>query len=453
MSFSVGRLASVLDGLEGLDEFCGQALADHGCASVSLAIAERDEIVCARAYGLADVARRRPATPDTVYGLASVTKAFTATAVCLAADEGLLDLDTPVPGDHEWTAPTPRQLLQHRGGFPAFYNFHYEPGPLPIDIDRYRRLVREPGTEFEYSNLGYHELGSLLEAATGRPLGDFLRARICEPLGLRSFGYGPVHTGSSPVAQRYSADGRPYPTCFSGHPAAGAGWATAGEVALFARTSHRLLKPATVAAMYDAVPINDHLGYGLGRIVSRGTGPTVRSHGGGMGGIAAMMIEVPERDLAVAVLANSTGKAARDAVVGHLMGVLAPGFRSEQLNPVVEQARPMTLARGEWEGGISTEEGAVPLRIKVLADHRVELRLAGAAPVTVPAVASLRGDVRVSAPLQLPTADARINSPGLALELRAEHDRLVGRAIAFKDGDREGRLGAYLVHPCALKSL
>ncbi|MER5554081.1 serine hydrolase domain-containing protein [Streptomyces sp. NPDC002793] len=442
----------MLDGLGGLDELCTRALADHGCASVSVAVAEREELVLARAYGMANVADQRPATPETVYGLASVTKAFTATAVCLAADEGLLDLDSPIPGTYRWTAPTPRQLLQHRGGFPAFYNFHYGTGPLPIDIDRYRTLVREPGTDFEYSNLGYGELGRLLEAVTGQDLGDHLRERIVEPLGLISFGYGASYAGTAPVAQRYSADGRAYPTCHSGHPAAGAGWATAGDVALFARTASQLLKPATAAAMYDAVPINDNLGYGFGRIVSHGTGPVIRSHGGGMGGIAAMMIEIPERELSIAVLANSTNKAARDAVVEHMAGILAPGFHSDQLNPVTEQTRPATPARGEWTGEITTPEGGVPLRIRIQADSQVEIRLADNPSVTTSAVASQRWDLRLSAPLQLPTADARLNSPDLGLELRFEQERLAGRAIAFKDGDRVGRLGAYLVHPCVLRS-
>lgn len=441
----------MLDGPGGLDEFCTQALAEHGCASVSLAVVEGDRPVLTRAYGLADVADQQPATPETVYGLASVTKAFTATAVCLAADEGLLDLDAPIPGSYRWTAPTPRQLLRHRGGFPAFYNFHYDTGPLPIDINRYRRLVRQPGTEFEYSNMGYHELGTLLEAATGQALGDYLRERIAEPLGLTSFNFGATYAGAAPVAQRYTADGRAYPTCHSDHPAAGAGWANARDIALFARTAAQLLKPATVAAMYDAVQVNERVGYGFGRIVSHGAGPVVRSHGGGMGGIAAMMIEIPEQELSVAVLANSTNKAARDAIVGHLLGILAPGFHGDQLNPVTEQTRPMALAPGEWAGEISTPEGSIPLSISILADRQVEIRLSDTTPATGPALASQRWDLRVGAPLQLPTADARRNSPSLALELRAEQDRLVGRAIASKDGDREGRLGAYLIHDCVLR--
>lgn len=83
---------------------------------------------------------------------------------------------------------------------------------------------------------------------------------------------------------------------------------------------------------------------------------------------------------------------------------------------------------------------------------RAEVRLADGPPVTVSAVASQRWNLRVSGPVQLPTADARLNSPSFGLELSVEQDRLVGRAIAFKDGDRDGWLGAYLVHPCVLRS-
>lgn len=178
----------------------------------------------------------------------------------------------------------------------------------------------------------------------------------------------------------------------------------------------------------------------------------IRSHGGGMGGISAMMIEIPERELSVAVLANSTNKAARDTIVDHLVGVLAPGFHSDQLNPVTEQTRQTTLAHAEWAGEICTAEGNIPLWIGILADSQVEIRLADGPPATTPAIASQRWDLRVAAPLQLPTADARLNSPSFGLELRLEQDRLVGRAIAFKDGDREGWLGAYLIHPCELWS-
>ncbi|RKE17043.1 serine hydrolase [Streptomyces sp. TLI_171] len=446
----------MLDGLNGLDEFCTGALAEHGCPSVSIAVAAGGDLVLARAYGTADLGERRAATPGTVYGLASATKPFTALAVCLAADRGLLDLDAPVPGRFRRAAPTPRQLLQHRGGFPAFYNFHYTDGPLPggplpVDLDRYREQVREPDTGFEYSNLGYQELGRLLEQITGRALGELLREWIAEPLGLPHFAFGAVPGASAPVATRYTPDGRAYPVCHSSHPAAGAGWATAGELALFARRSPTLLTPGTAAAVLDAPPIGPRLGYGLGRVVQRtADGAPISSHGGGMGGIAAMMIDLPERQLSVAVLANSTDKSARDAVVGHLMDALAPEFDPAHLSPVSEPDLPLALAPSRWAGHLSGPDGDVPVRLTVLTGGQVEVSLADLPPVTVPALASHRWDVRLTAPLQLPTPDALVNSPAFALELRAGRSALTGRATAYKPGDRSGFLGPYLPHRCEL---
>ncbi|MFJ5927073.1 serine hydrolase domain-containing protein [Kitasatospora sp. NPDC092948] len=436
---------------DGLDEFCGQVLAAHGCPSVSVAVAQGEELVFARAYGLADVAAGRAATPETVYGLASVTKPFTALAVCLAADRGLIDLDAPLPGTHPWAAvPTPRQLMQQRGGFPGYYDFYYGAAPLPIDPAFYRRQVRAPGSDFEYSNHGYRELGRLVEQATGLPLRTYLREQIAEPLGLTSFDLADAYAGPAPVAERYTAGGRVLPDCLTSHPSAGAGWATAGDIALFARRSAGLLRPATAAAVLDGPPINERLGYGLGRVVQREGGSVISSHGGGMGGVAAMMIDLPDRELSLAVLANSTDKAARDAVVLHLMAGLAPEFDPGHLAPASDRTRDFTLAPGSWAGHVESPDGEIPLRLDVLPDRRVRVTLADLAPATVPAIASDRWDVRLGTDLQLPTADARLNSPSFGVELRAEDGGLAGRAAAYKNGDRAGLLGPYLLHPCRL---
>ncbi|MFD8483012.1 serine hydrolase domain-containing protein [Kitasatospora sp. NPDC059673] len=446
---------SVLDGsgvLDGLDEFCEQALTAHGCPSASMAVAQGEELVFARAYGLADVAANRAATPETVYGLASITKSFTAIAVCLAADRGLLDLDAPLPGRHPWaTVPTPRQLMQHRGGFPAYYDFHYSEDPSPIDPAAYCRQVREPGSDFEYSNLGYRELGRLLEQATGQPLRTFLREQIAAPLGLSSFDLADLPPADASVAQRYTPDGRSYPGCRSSVSSAGAGWATAGDIALFARRCARLLRPATAAAVLDAPPITDRLGYGLGRIVQRANGSVISSHGGGMGGVATMMIDLPDRELSLAILTNSTDKSARNAVVRHLMDALAPEFDPGHLQPVTDPAAALTLTPGSWTGHIETADGEIPLDLSLLTDGHVRVRLADLPPVTVPAVASRSWSIQLAADLQLPTRDARLNSPSFGLELRTDGTGLTGRAIAYKNGDREGLLGPYLVHPCRLR--
>lgn len=440
--------------LEGLDAFCTETIARHGCPSVSVAVAERGEIVLAGAYGHADPVTGRSATPATAYGLASATKPVTATAVCVAADEGLLDLDAPLPGafpgDPGWPNPTPRQLLRHRGGFGAHYAFDYGDGGRRIDADRYARLYREPGTGFEYANVGYRLLGLLVERATGRDLGTFVRERVFAPLGLTGCHLGPSYPGPAPSAVRCSPDGRPYPDADCDHPGATLGWAPAGELALFAHAYPRLLKPGTAAAMLDERPIHDHLGYGLGWCVSRGAAPRVVSHGGGMGGVAAMAVSVPAQDLSVAVLTNSTTKAARDAIVRYVLTELVPGYTDAHLTVVRDTARPAELPPGEWSGRIVTPEGDVPVGLRLFADRQAELRMAGER-ATAPAVASATADLLAVFPLVVPTADARAGSTVTGLELREHDGRLTGVARAYKEGDREGFLGNMLSHLCELR--
>lgn len=439
--------------LDLLDERCAVAMAEHGCPSLSVAVVQDGEVVVAEAYGWADVDAGRAATPGTAYAIASVTKPITATAVCLAAEEGLLQLDSPVPigAGEQQHAPTVRQLLQHTGGLAAHYDFHYGDGRRRIDAAPYTVLRRKPGSRFEYANSGYGLLGRELEAVTGQPLEQFLRDRVFAPLGLHHFRLAPAHPEASAAAVRYTIDGRPYPpSCDTSHPAASMGWATAPELALFAQSYARLLKPGTAAATCDTVPVNARLGYGLGWCLSRGDGPVVRSHGGSMGGVAAMTVAVPEQRLSVAVLSNSTGKAARDAVVRYVMGDLVPGFAAEQISPALpDTSRPAALPHDSWSGRIGTPEGDVSVTLRLTPDGRAEVRAGGDSDVAQ-VVAWGELDLRGVFAVQLPTADARVDSPLLGLELSLEQGRMRGVARAYKEGDREGLLGSMLTHPCEL---
>ncbi|MFF1689700.1 MULTISPECIES: serine hydrolase domain-containing protein [unclassified Streptomyces] len=432
--------------LDDLGARCARAMAEHGSPSVSVAVAARGEVILAEAYGLADTGARIPATAHTPYAVASATKPVTAAAVCVAADEGLLDLDAPGP-----LGATPRQLLRHRGGLGAHYDFHYgEQGEPAVDPEPYTRLSRAPGSGFEYANLGYRLLGRLLEEATGQDLATYAHERVLGPLGLDGFR---IATHCPGAATRYTCDGRAYPQGLrTSHPGASLGWATAPQLALFAQTWPRLLKPETAAAVLDAVPIGEHLGYGLGWCVSRGDGPLLVSHGGGMGGVAAMTVSAPELGLSVAVLTNTTVKAARDAVVNHVLGELVPGYGPERISPVFSvPGRPMALPEEEWAGRVESPEGDIPVELRVLAGGRAELRIAGEA-VTADVEATDTLALRGTFPVQLPTADARVSSPLLGIELGLVDGVLRGRALAYRNGDSDGFLGNLLTHPCELRT-
>ncbi|AXI76638.1 serine hydrolase domain-containing protein [Peterkaempfera bronchialis] len=431
-----------------LADHCADVLTAYGCPSVSVAVAQRGVVTLAEAHGLADPATGRPATTDTAYLLASVTKPITATAVCLAADQGLLALDAPLPGRD--SGPTIRQVLLHRGGFGQHYDFSYDTTDAEVALDDYAALYREPGSGFEYSNLGYGLLGRALAAATGQEFGDVVRERVFAPLGLTAAHLGPRHQGLQAVP--HTADGRAYPAYGTSHPGASLGWATASEAALFGLSYSRLLRPETATAMLDGIPIDGRLGYGLGWFVSSGDGPRTVSHSGSMGGVATMLVVLPDQETALCVLTNSTDRRARDAVVGRLLDGLVADRDSVVLPPPVSAERPMAVPEGRWTGGISTPDREVPLTLRVRPDRQVELRLDGGAAVMAQATASADWDLRVSFPVQLPSVDARRNSPASGLELALRDGHLTGAARAFKDGEGDGWLGNLLSHPCALEA-
>jgi CubicO group peptidase (beta-lactamase class C family) len=101
---------------------------------------------------------------EKVYRWASVTKLFTATAVLIAAEEGVLDLDEPAGP----RGATVRHLLAHASGLP------FEGG----------QPIAEPGRRRIYSNTGFEQLGDVLATRAEMPFSAYLTAALLEPLGL-----------------------------------------------------------------------------------------------------------------------------------------------------------------------------------------------------------------------------------------------------------------------------
>lgn len=151
-----------------------------------------------------------PATPGTLYDLASVTKLFTTVTALGLVDGGVLALDEPVgtwlPAYRSGAkaAVTLRQLLTHTAGLPAEWNGWRAPLAAGRAMDRPALvadlldtpLVAEPGVRFEYSCAGFNTVMALAEAATARPWAELVRTGVLEPLGLG----GP--TGDSGITGR-----------------------------------------------------------------------------------------------------------------------------------------------------------------------------------------------------------------------------------------------------------
>ncbi|MFF5248627.1 serine hydrolase domain-containing protein [Streptosporangium sp. NPDC000095] len=171
------------------------AWADAGFSG-SIAILEGGRATCLAAYGTADDATGRPNTPQTVFSIGSVTKAFTAAAVFALVEEGRLALDDragkilPELGGAAAKA-TVRQLLLHTGGLNGSHGHgDYEPLDRDAAVAAIGALkpAFKPGRGYLYSNAGYTLLALIVEKASGRSFRAYLAERVLRLPGGRVAG-------------------------------------------------------------------------------------------------------------------------------------------------------------------------------------------------------------------------------------------------------------------------
>lgn len=278
----------------------------------------RDRVLLGR--GLADLEARAPATPDTAYRLASISKQFTAACVLLLAEQHKLSLRDaarrwlPVlPESH--SSITLLDLLTHRSGLPDYEDL-LPPGAGQVrDADVLEMLAMRhapdfpPGSAYRYNNGGYALLALVVERASGLDFPTFLHERIFRPLGMgnslarvdggppvpdRAFGYsggqgGWQRTDQGPTTA-VLGDGGIYSSV-----ADLARWDEAWE-------DSRLLCDASRRLATSAWTATDQPGtrYGLGWRISG----DCTWHSGESLGFRNVLLRIPSRRLTVAMLSN-----------------------------------------------------------------------------------------------------------------------------------------------------
>ena len=152
-------------------------VADHHVPGLSLAVIDRGHVILTQGYGLADVENNVPASADTVYRIASISKSVTATAAMKLVDAGKLDLDAPIqrycPDFPRKPWPiTARELLSHQSGIRDYKNEeetintrHYASINETLTQFASDPLEFEPGTRMQYTSYGYIVLGCVIEIA------------------------------------------------------------------------------------------------------------------------------------------------------------------------------------------------------------------------------------------------------------------------------------------------
>jgi CubicO group peptidase (beta-lactamase class C family) len=280
-------------------------------------------VLWAKGFGYADYENRIPATPDTVYHIASETKPFAATLVMQLVEQGKVDLDDPVShysSDFTDDSVRIKHLLSHTSSGPT------------------------PGERYEYDGERYEYLTAVIEKGTGKPFRQVMVETFLDPLGMSSSVPGPdvVEQADKWVAvlgkdhldryakllekqsQPYTLYGDseivrvPYPP--ASFDASAGLLSTVLDMAKFdaAIDRHVFLKKETQEKAWTNFVSNDgqRLPYGLGWFVADYDGTRLIWHGGNWGtGFSAIYVKVPERNLSLIMLSNS------EALNGHMYAV------------------------------------------------------------------------------------------------------------------------------------
>ncbi|MDB6081063.1 MAG: class beta-lactamase-related serine hydrolase [Chlamydiia bacterium] len=168
--------------------------------------------------GIANLEKKTPVTAQSMFRIASMTKSFTALSILKLRDENKLRLDDPISlyfpemkGQKlidDVPVSTIRDLLTHAAGFPtddpwADRKLHETEKELIALVKRGLYFSTIPGTTYEYSNLGYTLLGSIIQKVTGVPYEKFILEQICQPIGMKDIAWEFTEVEPSQLAQGY----------------------------------------------------------------------------------------------------------------------------------------------------------------------------------------------------------------------------------------------------------
>lgn len=314
MAQDAGRMDQVARASVATGEFSGSVL-----------VARDGEVLLDQGYGFANREWSIPNDGDTVFRLGSVTKQFTAVAIMILKERGLVDLDAPVKtwlpdAPAAWDGVTVSHLLSHTSGVPNFTDFddyaasRTQPATVDSLIARFRDhpLDFQPGEKWNYSNSGYVLLTAIIEKVSGRPYADFVEETLFQPLGMADTGYdsrtavvprrasGYVPTGGGGVAHADYLD-------MSIPQGAGGLYSTTHDLLKWEQGlfGGRLLQPQSLTLL--TTPVRNDYAFGLG--VAEAYGDKTISHSGGIEGFNTYMAYDPARHMTVIVLGNLNGPA------------------------------------------------------------------------------------------------------------------------------------------------
>jgi CubicO group peptidase (beta-lactamase class C family) len=326
-----------------------------GC---ELGVIKDGQIVYKRGFGMANLEHAIPMSPASIMDTGSVSKQFTAMAIALLAEQGLLSLDDDIrkymPELPRYEAPiTIRHLIHHTSGIRDYLTLmsiagmrdddHYVDGEVVSLLARQKELNFKPGSEYLYSNSGYFLLSQIAKRASGKTLREFAAENIFKPLGMtrtmfyddhneivknRAASYVPRRGGGFQIAATtldMVGDGNVF-TCVE-------------DLYLWDQNFyHNKLgkgRPELINQVLTTGTLNngEKIDYAFGLVIGQYRGLRIVEHGGAFVGYRAMTMRFPDQRFSVVLQCNLG-----TMNPSNLARRIADIYLADQLNPAAVTA-------------------------------------------------------------------------------------------------------------------
>lgn len=339
-----------------IDELVQKTLATFDVPGIAVAVVKDGKVVHSKGYGIRSVLTKEKVNENTLFGIASNSKAFTSAALGILVDEGKLNWDDKVVkfipefkmyNDYVTNEFTIRDLLTHRSGlglgagdlmiWPDENNFTTE------DIIRNLQFLKPVSafrTKYDYDNLLYIVAGEIVTRVSGKSWCDFIEMRILKPLEMNNTAaaFSRLKDTSNVIAPHVPTDGKLKAIKrYKGQvfdPAAGiyssvndlskwvimqlndGKYGSNNQNQLFSEAVHNEMWTAqTILPNRKATPYTSNFrNYGLGWQLTDINGHLQVSHTGGLDGIVTQVLMIPDLNLGIIVLTNQQSGAAFTAI-------------------------------------------------------------------------------------------------------------------------------------------
>jgi CubicO group peptidase (beta-lactamase class C family) len=352
-----------------LDEYVARSMKTFEVPGMAVAVVKDGKVVASKGYGVRKLGDATPVDQNTLFGIGSNTKAFTAALLATLVDEGKISWDDPVyerlKGFEMYDPYVSkemriRDLLCHRSGLGLGEGdlMFWPHTTFTRDEVVYRLRYLKPATSFRttyaYNNLMFLTAGQVVAEVSGKSWDDYLREKIFLPLGMTSTNSSnsAFKEGENWAWPHSKVEGKLQPIAFENLDNAGPAGSINSSVADISKwlllqlnrgkipgTDTRIFSEKSSKEMWAqqmVVPVRDappelkglqrhFAGYGMGWGLSDYRGRKLVSHSGGVAGFVTRVMLVPEENLGVVILTNAEEDLAFESVLYHVLDAYLGG--------------------------------------------------------------------------------------------------------------------------------